>query len=471
MKRGLAPLAALLAVAAAAAAQPPPEPEPTKLTLHPAAAPSPALKYELLPTLKEQTPGNAALIYYRAFSPEWWGNIRRPETWEKVLKAGQVPLQQLPRQELAWVLDSTMLREVDRAARRETIDWELTDRLRKEGVRLLFPDMGGFRDIATLLAVRARLQIAAGDFDQAVSTLQTGFALARHVGEGPTYIQALVGSAIAHVMMAPLEELLQQPGAPNLYWALTSLPRPFIDLRKPLQGEKLWLYGTLPLLVDVETTPLTAQDQQTLLRAVGSGVDSMPGYGPKPPWTDRLVAVALILRAYPEAKRALIAEGRKPEEVDALPAIQVVVLHSLHQYQRLQDDLFKWYGLPFWEARPHLEDVNRQIRRAKAEGDGQPFVEFIPAHDKVLFAAVRADRRLAALRCVEALRLHAAAHDGKLPAALADVTQVPMPIDPVTGKAFDYRVSGERATLSAPPPPGETPATYNTLKYQLTLQR
>ena len=31
-------------------------------------------------------------------------------------------------------------------------------------------------------------------------------------------------------MAVPLEDLIQAPGAPNLYWALANLPRPFLDL-------------------------------------------------------------------------------------------------------------------------------------------------------------------------------------------------------------------------------------------------
>jgi hypothetical protein len=471
MRRGPLCLAVLLAVAAAAPAQPPPEPEPVKLALRPAPAAVPALRYRLLPDLTDQSPGNAALLYYRAFSPDWWGNIRRPENWEKVEKAVATPLKDLPRQDLRWVLQSTMLPEVDRAARREYLDWEMPEAVRKQGIGLLLPDVQGFRQIATLLAVRARLEMAEGRYDRAVYTLQTGFALARHVSDGPTLIQHLVGSAITSVMMAQLEELIQQPGAPNLYWALTDLPRPFADLRKPLQGEKLMLYGTLPMLRDVETMPLSPEQLEPLLKGLGSGMDAMVGYGPKPAWTNRLAGIAFVLRDYPEAKRALVARGRKPEEVEALPALQVVILHSLHQYQRLQDDLFKCNGLPYSEARPHLEQAEREIKRAKANLEAIPFIEFLPAINKVMFAAVRTDRRLAALRCVEAIRLYAAAHDGKLPASLGDVTEVPTPGDPVTGKAFEYRTSGGRATLYGPPPPGEPPAEHNTVNYELTLQR
>ena len=471
MRRGFTCLAILLAAAATAAAQDPSEVEPIKLTLNPAAAPSPALKYELLPDLKDETPGNAALEYYRAFSPEWWGNIRQPQTWEKMENALHVPLKDLPRKDLDWLESSHMLRQVDLASRREYCDWGMAERLRKEGFSLLLPDVQSLRQIATLLAVRARLEIAEGQYEKALDTLQTGFALARHAGNGVILIQDLVGIAIARQMLDRLEELVQQPGAPNLYWALTDLPRPFVDLRQALQGEKEGLYASVPELRDLDTARLTPEQQQKLVQALGGGLDALLGYGPKPNWGNRLAGIVLTIRAYPEAKQALIAEGRKPEEIEALPALQVVLLHSLHQYQRLQDDVFKWANLPYWEAHPHLEQTDRQVRTARARLEAMPFLEALPAIQKVVAASDRLERRVAALRCVEAIRLDAAAHDGKLPETLGAITEVPVPIDPTTGQAFHYRVTGDRATLSAPAPPGEQANPSNTLTYELTLRR
>lgn len=460
----------LLAAAAAAPAQAPSEGEPTKLTLSPAAAPSPALKYVLLPELKDQTPGNAALEYYRAFSPEWWGRIRQPKTLENIDNALQTPLKDLPRKELDWLESNHMLRQVDTAARREYVDWGMAERLRREGFGLLLPDIQSLRQVGTLLAVRARLEIAEGRYDKALYTLQTGMALAHHVGNGVLLIQNLVGMALAQQMLAQLEELIQQPGAPNLYWALTDLPRPFFDLRKALQGEKLALYVELPDLRSLENTRLTPDQQQKWLRILGGGLDALQ---PRPNLNTnrRLVGTFLVLRAYPEAKKALIAEGRKPDEVEALPTLQVVLIHALHQYQRLQDDLFKWYGLPYWEALPHLEQAVKQLRIPRRRLEAFPFFDALPAIQKVVVAAVRPERRIAALRCVEAIRLYAAAHDGKLPETLDAINEVLIPIDRMTGKSFTYRVSGDRATLSAPPPPGEQAAPHNTLHYELTIRR
>jgi hypothetical protein len=59
-------VALTLVLAARAATQPPPG-ETVPSILHPAAAPAPALKYPLLPKLKDQTSPNAALLSSRVF--------------------------------------------------------------------------------------------------------------------------------------------------------------------------------------------------------------------------------------------------------------------------------------------------------------------------------------------------------------------------------------------------------------------
>ena len=35
-----------------------------------------------------------------------------------------------------------------------------------------------------------------------------------------------------------LEELIEQPGAENFYWALSALPRPLVSLRKAMEQEQ-----------------------------------------------------------------------------------------------------------------------------------------------------------------------------------------------------------------------------------------
>ena len=66
------------------------------------------------------------------------------------------------------------------------------------------------------------------------------FAMARHLGEHPTLVGSLVGFSMAAMAIGPLEEMLEQPGCPNLYWALTKLPVPLVSMEKGAEGERVW---------------------------------------------------------------------------------------------------------------------------------------------------------------------------------------------------------------------------------------
>ena len=80
------------------------------------------------------------------------------------------------------------------------------------------------------------------------------------------------------------------------------------------------------------------------------------------------------------------------------------------------------------------------------------------------------ERRLAALRTIETIRMFAASHDGKLPAALGDIKEVPVPADPLTGTNFEYQMTGDKATLTAPAPFGLEPQICK-FQYELTMKR
>jgi hypothetical protein len=468
MLRCVVLVAAFFAFVSSAVAQRP-DNQPIRMTLQPAAVPDPALKYRLLPAVEDVCAGNAVQLYYRSFSPEWWSNWGTHEFFEKVSEQLQTPLAKLPREELKFFLGLKPLHEVDLGARREYCDWEFTARVRKEGFRMLLGDIQSLRRITTLLAVRARLQMANGEYDEAVYSLQTGFALARHVADAPLAISGVIGISFATEMGKQVEELIQAPGSPNLYWALTALPAPCIDLRRGLDGERLTLLAEMPMLKDLETARLSPQQQQTLesqtLRLMGMAANETP-----PSFGSQVGLAALSIKAYPEAKRALIARGKKVEDVEAMSVLQVVLIHSFHEFERLRDEMFKWYGLPYAEAQAGRAEADKLVRASSREGGmARLFVQLLPAYEHLYAAQARLDRQIAILRCIEAIRLFSAAHAGNLPAALTDITEVPVPLDPVTGKAFNYKAAANVATLSAPPWPGAVPP-YNTLTYELTMK-
>src|SRR5262249_37623470 len=110
------------------------------------------------------------------------------------------------------------------------------------------------------------------------------------------------------------------------------------------------------------------------------------------------------------------------------------------------DDQYKLRGLPYPQMLTMAEAEAARVAKIRDEQPDNPFrgFGFVTAIRKY----VEADRQLAALTAVEALRSYAAANDGKLPAKLADVTATPVPENPATGAPFEYRVENGVATLS-----------------------
>ena len=95
-----------------------------------------------------------------------------------------------------------------------------------------------------------------------------------------------------------------------------------------------------------------------------------------------------------------------------------------------------------------------ESQRAVSEKTGPAglFVSLLANAEGSTNNVVRLDVRVAALRAIEAIRMHAHAHDGKLPASLDEVKIVPVPHNPATGQPFAYRREGETAVLEGPMP-------------------
>jgi hypothetical protein len=434
MRHFILALAALGASAVTLCAQT--GPRVVQLSLAPARPPTPALKYHLLPWVSEMRPGNAAVFYERAINHEWLHAVTRSDNYAQLTDWLEQPLTRDLAAKLEPFGRSLAVREFDVAARCEYVDWQLTGRLRDDSFSMLLPDVQQFRILATLLAARTRVEIQQGKFDDACRSLQTGFALGRHLNEAPILINTLVGVAASNLMLNRLEELIQAPGMANLYWALTDLPDPLVDLRRGLQGERLM-------------------------------VSSLVNLG-----APRLALAAMAAFSYPQARQNLIDQGHAAAQVDALPVTQVVLMNEMLQYQRWIDALTKVYGLPYYQARPFLARLRDELQETKRlDSQGSMLAKLlVPALDRIMLAQVRTQRRVAMLRTVEALRLHAAEHGGKLPESLEDVRAVPIPIDPMTGRTFHYqRPEAGRATLEAHAPPGEGTNEGSAVRYEITL--
>jgi hypothetical protein len=469
-----------------APAQPPPEPTPTTLTIHPAVEPRPALKYRLVPDRVELVPGNAAVFYHRAIQ---MASVRRTDldadrkakktapgrgesTDDLIYGWLNGPIADMPLAQAKEMLEvfRRPLAEVALGAKRAGCDWEF-DR-RTEGISLLLPEIQESRSLARLVALKARVAILDGRIDEAIHAIEDGLVLGRHVARGPFLIQALVGIAIDNTMIKCLEDLVQTSGAPGLYWALADRPRPFIDLREPMAGERDILEKEIPGLLDLEQGVWGLDRARTFADELQRKLFSFDTGRTEGNDSQRLGIAAMTLKIYPEARRGLIAQGQPEAEVDAMPVVQVAALYSYREYRRILDEAYKWFQVPAWQS---VDRIDRSMGELAGTMATNPllrmFGSLIPAISSGKFAALRLERQLDVLQCVEAIRLHAAAHGGKLPASLESLADFPAPIDPATGKAFPYVVEGDTATLSAPMPPGGPNVPQYAIRYALKLAR
>jgi hypothetical protein len=454
-------------------AQPKDEPKVMQMTVAALAEAAPALKHHLLPTLTEQKPGNSILMYYLAqqLIPDKGDAAETDKRKKQIAKYLDMPLEELPVEEVQQFLEyyyRIVLKQVEIGAMRKDADWGLA---LDEGLATLLPNLSDFRWIGQVLAIHARLEIARGRFDQAIDTIKTGMAMSRHVAQGaPILITALVAVSIETMMLDRVAELIAH-GGPNMYWALAELPDPLIDIRPAMDWESQWLMMSMPDLKKAQAGILSQAEAAALLKSMGD-IFSIINHraSNSPSGRNLLIQTALAMRFYGIGKAELVKRGRSSQEVDAMPAGQVAALYLLEDYFHWRDELFKWYNLPYWQARAGMRNSEKAFGEwTRGEGKLNPLAALLPSLSRAFLMPARLNRSRAALQTIESIRSYAARH-GRAPKSL-DELELPSPIDPITGRPFQYETQGKSFTLIGPAPEGEEAKECVRYEVQLTPAR
>ncbi len=377
-----------------------------ELTLHPQGEPRPALKHRLLPDEFDMLDGNAAIYYLKAlgFLEQDPARDRLRQLYKSAAdKArregkpeGEAPPYgwlsmtpaELPLDEVKDFLKITSFQPqyMREAARRRTFDVDRNLREVENPIAYLLPEIQSMRELARMQALRCKVAIAEGRLDDALAILGQQYALGWHLGQDEFLVSNLVGIACASIAWDDALYLVQQPDAPNLYWAVASLPDPFIDCRRALAVERQLVYLQFKLLREVDDTLRPAGYWQDFITRLAPPFASFSrDFGM--PWTvddpesARALLVAFVAGAYPGAKRYLVEEcGMDSQQVDAYPTAQVVFLAMVRFYDEARDDYFKWAHLPFWHARTRTHELDRLMRRRRAAWLGSvPATVFLPA--------------------------------------------------------------------------------------------
>jgi hypothetical protein len=466
------------------------------------AAPKPALKYQLLPELHELNAGNAAHNYLKCFMEQ------RKFFYSKEAVADRIRYQTMPLVELP--LDKlrdygrNALRQADWAARLDTNDWQDLKQVQDGDLEQVPPGTGPLQVLAAALQVRFRAEVAGRRFDDAIRTAKTMFALSRHLGEHPSEVANLVGLWTAHLGLNTLAEMVQQPGCPNLYWALMDLPCPLVDLRKGVHGQRTLLAAELRVLRD--DAPMTEAEIDKFVDRYCSLRSFARAQAGEAPRNQRAALYASVKDAeqVSAARRRLVEAGCSEALVNRFPPLQIILLNEKRVYEIERDERMKLLALPLWQIdslvnppsppTPLPQRLSSPLaapsrsggaglssplaaasgERGRGEGvvrsaDGL-FMDRLPDIIQLRRTQGQLEQQIALLRHVEALRVFAAEHDGKLPRQLADIT-VPLPLDPVTGKPFAYTLEGTIAHISGSSLAAENSRPENKPHYSVKVNK
>src|SRR5262249_51959835 len=158
------------------------------------------------------------------------------------------------------------------------------------------------------------------------------------------------GVATASILLEQLDVVLTHPKCPNLYWALTALPQPFMGLRRGMDGERAMVIGSfagLNRFVFEPTGPLPTESAITTFVASSDQLFSELGSSLKE--VGRLGLGALIQLKHETAIKELTAGGFPAEKMRQWPPLLVAVVHGLVDCEENLGRLQQAIDLPYWQ--------------------------------------------------------------------------------------------------------------------------
>jgi len=456
-----------------------PELKVINLAVYPAPIPRPAMKYHLLPRYADQTPGNAALLYDTVLMQIAWEQGIRDEQSrglkdEKELEKFftnadklslwlETPLAEIPKNDVRKLLDNVQpwwMDYIELASRQTECDWGLQIKGMHNplDINIYYEHLA--RSLARIIAMKARLSLAEGKPEEALKSLQMGFALSQHLGQGKVPLVCYAGgSSTAGMMRDQLLDLSQLKNAPNLYWSLSNLPHPFLSFRDTVEFEESLIERLLPQMQEAKKGQHTPEQWQKLWEDAGEKINDFPAtyidrtdhlhndnkneiYDPK----------KILTENYPKARDYLINIGWPEKEIQSMAPARVMLLHCAEIWGEMFDDYIKWLGINYsqWpnNYRNYLP-LEKELKKIYKQKEIIPLSKLIPPFGAVVVRQARFEREMESLRCIEAIRLYAYSHNSKLPGSLGAIKEVPIPPNPMTGKPFSYHLEGDTAVLLA----------------------
>ena len=215
-------------------------------------------------------------------------------------------------------------------------------------------------------------------------------------------------------------------------------------------GERVY-----PFIHDAETTDHRPDEWNRLYIETVRDISTMGGNTLRRWW---YVGLGFVCRRIRRAgiftrQRTAHSAGHGSRKGEAMSVGQVIAIYSERTYRRHADGFESLWYVPFWETDRQSRDVNeRACRRAGRFGEASiakccrlALCCCPPCNRRE--AQVEAGSRFCRVAGDRGAADVAAEHAGGLPAKLEEIRQVPVPLNPATGKPFVYHLDGDVAVL------------------------
>jgi len=450
----------------------------------PRAEPQPAFSVRLLPNAFEAKDGNAAIHYLHAIAfAEQSIGLQAKLDFERrnhqaAVEAGKSPgelpphswrisrPEELPLQEVKDYLVYTefQTRYLRQAWQRKQCDFDRRILEVDSPLAYLLPEIQSMRELAWQQQLRFLVAIAEDRVDDAVEIFGQQLAIGHHLSQEPFLVSSLVGIACAGIGWTDSFFLSEHPQAPNLYWALAALPNPLVDLGYSLAFEGEMLFEQFKELRDVDENPRSDLYWSRFVDRMGDVLQEFADQLGFPQKRGINGFAEEVVTGVPGARRYLLeVVGMTGEQIDHLPAAQVYFLAVRRFHERFRDEWLKLKHVPYQKLNEPAFAFRPKLDAAFAEYGSMTSLSkmVFPAVQSALTASTRNQQQLALLQTVESIRHHLATRGNSLPNSL-DELELPAPLDPASGEAFEYFLHDQGATLRG--------TAFPNLRYQLDMR-
>ncbi len=325
-------------------------------------------------------------------------------------------------------------------------------------------DFKGIQKLVDLLLVKVRYELIKedrADFDEVIGIIRDGFKLSANLNKSMNYENRIAAFLISKVFLRELYNIIQRPGAPILFDALSSF---YYDnglyQAYRVHNGKPWLeFPRLKLLCNFDISDEERIDiWNEYCESVHREWEKIDLKGTRVKHEIKPEILAVVKKDREQALQFFKQKGIKQKKIEAIPAPILAEMFHMCSYQEQLNRMYHLMKMEAWlvldeisSARKvlfektsfatltYFDDINIEIDTMN------PYAPELSMFASYYYLTLELEQQIRILVILEALRDYFYSNQ-KLAESLCDIANR-LPIDPVTGKCFEYSKVGNQGVI------------------------